>query len=76
MGYKVPIKGGYFPVSPADKYADVRDEMSRLLEEVGLIIERAHHEVGSGRPAGDQLPLRDAADRGRRHDEVQVHHQE
>ena len=48
MGYKVPIKGGYFPVSPADKYADVRDEMSRLLEEVGLIIERAHHEVGSG----------------------------
>ena len=48
MGYKVPIKGGYFPVSPADKYADVRDEMSRLLEEVGLTIERAHHEVGSG----------------------------
>ncbi len=33
MGYKVPIKGG-FPVSPADKYADVRDEMS-LLEQVG-----------------------------------------
>ncbi len=29
-----------------------------------------------GRPAGDQLPLRDAADRGRRHDEVQVRHQE
>ncbi len=59
MGAKVwPIKGGYFP-SPADKYADVRDE-SRLLEEVGLTIERAH------RPgtAGDQLPLRDAADRG------------
>ena len=48
MGYKVPIKGGYFPVSPADKYADVRDEMSRLLEQVGLTIERAHHEVGSG----------------------------
>ena len=48
MGYKVAVKGGYFPVSPADKYADVRDEMSRLLEEVGLTIERAHHEVGSG----------------------------
>ena len=76
MGYKVPIKGGYFPVSPADKYADVRDEMSRLLEEVGLIIERAHQRGRLGRPAGDQLPLRDAADRGRRHDEVQVRHQE
>ena len=48
MGYKVGLKGGYFPVSPADRYADVRDEMSRILEQVGLTIERAHHEVGSG----------------------------
>lgn len=48
LGYKVPIKGGYFPVSPADQYADVRDEMSARLAQVGLEIERAHHEVGSG----------------------------
>lgn len=48
LGYKVPVKGGYFPVSPSDQFADVRDEMSNLLTEVGLTIERAHHEVGSG----------------------------
>ena len=47
-GYKVPLKGGYFPVPPTDRYADVRDEMVRLLEGVGLTVERAHHEVGSG----------------------------
>ncbi|MBB6334702.1 type I glutamate--ammonia ligase [Schaalia hyovaginalis] len=47
-GYKVRVKGGYFPVSPQDQYADVRDEMVRNLQAVGLDIERAHHEVGSG----------------------------
>ena len=47
-GYKVRVKGGYFPVSPQDQYADVRDEMVRNLVAVGLKIERAHHEVGSG----------------------------
>ncbi|QPK80483.1 type I glutamate--ammonia ligase [Schaalia sp. ZJ405] len=48
MGYKVPIKGGYFPVSPSDQYADIRDEMVSKCVEVGLTIERAHHEVGAG----------------------------
>ena len=46
-GYKVPLKGGYFPVPPTDRYADVRDEMVRLLEAVGLTVERAHHECGT-----------------------------
>ena len=48
LGYKVPLKGGYFPVSPADDFTDLRDEMANLLTEVGLTLERAHHEVGSG----------------------------
>lgn len=48
LGYKVPLKGGYFPVSPQDRYADVRDEMVRRLQSVGLEVERAHHEVGAG----------------------------
>ncbi|MBI3685900.1 MAG: type I glutamate--ammonia ligase [Actinobacteria bacterium] len=46
-GYKVRYKGGYFPVSPYDQYADIRDEMSTTLQDVGLIVERAHHEVGT-----------------------------
>lgn len=48
LGYKTPIKGGYFPVSPADQYADLRDIMSQRMAEVGLVVERAHHEVGAG----------------------------
>ena len=46
-GYRTRIKGGYFPVSPTDQFADLRDEMVMNLEKVGLSVERAHHEVGT-----------------------------
>lgn len=46
LGYKQPVKGGYFPVSPRDSDADLRDEMVANLTRVGLTVERAHHEVG------------------------------
>ncbi|CAN5154358.1 type I glutamate--ammonia ligase [soil metagenome] len=48
LANKTPYKGGYFPVSPVDKQADLRDDMSLKLIEAGLILERAHHEVGTG----------------------------
>jgi len=47
LGYKTRFKGGYFPVPPVDHYADLRDEMVVALEQVGLSVERAHHEVGT-----------------------------
>jgi glutamine synthetase len=47
-GYKTRYKGGYFPVPPVDHYADLRDEMSLALDALGLQVERAHHEVGTG----------------------------
>ncbi|PFG35431.1 L-glutamine synthetase [Flavimobilis soli] len=47
LGYKTRYKGGYFPVSPNDQMADLRDEMCAVLGEVGLDVERAHHEVGT-----------------------------
>ena len=47
LGYKTPVKGGYFPVSPTDKQADLRDAMCVALDEAGLEVERSHHEVGS-----------------------------
>ncbi|MEU2020903.1 type I glutamate--ammonia ligase [Streptomyces sp. NPDC016469] len=47
-GYKVRYKGGYFPVSPVDHFADLRAEMSLELQNSGLQIERQHHEVGTG----------------------------
>ncbi|MBK8462398.1 MAG: type I glutamate--ammonia ligase [Nigerium sp.] len=46
-GYKVKYKGGYFPVAPVDHFGDLRDDMVRHLQSVGLVIERAHHEVGT-----------------------------
>jgi glutamine synthetase len=50
-GYKTRYKGGYFPVPPVDHFADIRDEMTLTLGQVGLEVERAHHEVGT---AGQQ----------------------
>jgi glutamine synthetase len=47
LGYKPRYKGGYFPVSPTDHYADLRDEMAIKLEQAGMQVERGHHEVGS-----------------------------
>ena len=48
LGYKTPFKAGYFPVSPRDHFADLRDRMVRELAAVGIDVEKAHHEVGSG----------------------------
>ncbi|MBN8423252.1 type I glutamate--ammonia ligase [Microbacterium esteraromaticum] len=47
LGNKTPFKGGYFPVSPVDKQADIRDDMCLRLGAAGLILERSHHEVGT-----------------------------
>lgn len=47
LGNKTPLKGGYFPVSPTDKQADLRDDISLRLIESGLVLERSHHEVGA-----------------------------
>jgi glutamine synthetase len=46
-GYKTRYKGGYFPVPPIDHFADLRDKMSLALIQSGILIERAHHEVGT-----------------------------
>lgn len=46
LSHKTPVKGGYFPVSPVDKQADLRDDISLRLIEAGLHLERSHHEVG------------------------------
>src|SRR5207249_5830116 len=47
LGYKPRYKEGYFPVSPTDHYQDLRSEMVRQLEAVGIAIEVQHHEVGT-----------------------------
>jgi glutamine synthetase len=47
LGHKIPYKGGYFPVPPVDQFADLRDQICLLLDELGLEVERSHHEVGT-----------------------------
>ncbi|HZL41669.1 MAG TPA: type I glutamate--ammonia ligase [Verrucomicrobiae bacterium] len=46
-GYKIRHKEGYFPVPPADTQQDIRTEMVLMMEELGLKIERQHHEVAT-----------------------------
>ncbi|WP_298038306.1 type I glutamate--ammonia ligase [uncultured Desulfuromonas sp.] len=48
LGYKPRHKEGYFPCAPTDSMIDLRNEMVLALQEVGLHIECAHHEVATG----------------------------
>ncbi len=49
LGHRPRVKGGYVPVSPVDSFADLRSEMSLILEEQGVPVEIHHHEVaGAG----------------------------
>ena len=47
LGYKQRYKEGYFPVPPADSLHDLRDEMVRVMTQVGLKIGAQHHEVAT-----------------------------
>jgi len=47
LANKTPYKGGYFPVTPVDQMADLRDDICLKLMQVGLEVERSHHEVGT-----------------------------
>jgi len=47
LGYKIRYKEGYFPVAPTDQQQDIRTEMALTMEELGLFVERQHHEVAT-----------------------------
>ena len=47
LGYKPRYKEGYFPVPPTDSLTDLRAEMVRIMQEVGLVVEAHHHEVAT-----------------------------
>jgi glutamine synthetase len=47
LGHRPRIKGGYFPVPPVDSCQDMRSEMLTVLAEMGLTVEKHHHEVAS-----------------------------
>lgn len=47
LGYKIRHKEGYFPVAPADTQQDIRTEMVLTMEQLGLKVEKQHHEVAT-----------------------------
>jgi glutamine synthetase len=47
LGYKIRHKEGYFPVAPTDTQQDIRTEMCLVMEQLGIKVERQHHEVAT-----------------------------
>ena len=47
MAHRAPVKGGYFPVPPADTLQDIRNAMCLALEQQGVEVEVHHHEVAA-----------------------------
>jgi glutamine synthetase len=45
MGHRPGVKGGYFPVPPVDSAHDLRAEMVTVMREMGLTMDKHHHEV-------------------------------
>ena len=45
FGHRPAVKGGYFPVPPVDSMTDIRAEMVTQMIEMGLEMEKHHHEV-------------------------------
>jgi len=45
LGHRPGVKGGYFPVPPVDSGQDIRSEMLDVMAEMGVPVEKHHHEV-------------------------------
>lgn len=47
LGHRPRMKGGYFPVPPIDSCQDMRSEMLTALTDMGVRVEKHHHEVAA-----------------------------
>ncbi len=47
LAHRPRVKGGYFPVPPVDALQDMRSEMITVMKEMGIKVEKHHHEVAS-----------------------------
>jgi glutamine synthetase len=47
LGHRPRVKGGYFPVNPVDSAQDLRSEMVSVIKQMGVEVEKHHHEVAT-----------------------------
>ncbi len=47
LAHRPRTKGGYFPVPPIDSCQDMRSEMLSVMTDMGVTVEKHHHEVGA-----------------------------
>jgi glutamine synthetase len=47
LGHRPRVKGGYFPVNPIDSAQDLRTEMLSVIKQMGVEVEKHHHEVAT-----------------------------
>src|SRR5690606_8101519 len=47
LAHRPRTKGGYFPVPPVDSAQDIRSEMLTVMAEMGVTVEKHHHEVAA-----------------------------
>ncbi len=52
LAHRPRTKGGYFPVNPIDSAQDLRSEMMSVMAEMGVAVEKHHHEVGAAQHEG------------------------
>ncbi len=48
LAHRARVKGGYFPVPPIDNLQDMRSEMLSIMSDMGIVVEKHHHEVAPG----------------------------
>lgn len=47
LGHRPRTKGGYFPINPVDSAQDIRTEMVSVVKQMGVLVEKHHHEVAA-----------------------------
>lgn len=55
IGHRPGGKGGYFPTPPVDSMTDLRAEMLTVMAEMGVTVEKHHHEVA---PSQNELGIK------------------